>query len=135
MTIYLDERALTEINFRLIEKYSPKEDKRVRDMRALNMMVNLPMQYVFGKEMYPALHDKAAILFIKLVLKHPFANGNKRTATHASLLFLKINGLNLDIHIESLENISVYVAKNGHTDDTYDYVVSMMEKITGSDFK
>lgn len=130
MTIYLDERALTEINFRLIEKYSPKEDKLVRDMAALNMMVNLPMQYVFGKEMYPTLHDKAAILFIKLVLKHPFANGNKRTATHASLMFLRINGLKLDTNIENLENLSVYVAKNGHTDDTYDYTVSMLKKLT-----
>lgn len=130
MTIYLDERALTEINFRLIEKYSPKEDKLVRDMAALNMMVNLPMQYVFGKEMYPTLHDKAAILFIKLVLKHPFANGNKRTATHASLMFLRINGLKLDTNIENLENLSVYVAKNGHTDDTYNYTVSMLKRLT-----
>jgi death-on-curing protein len=130
MTIYLDERALTEINFRLIEKYSPKEDKLVRDMTALNMMVNLPMQYVFGKEIYPTLHDKAAILFIKLVLKHPFANGNKRTATHAALMFLKINGLPLDTHIEKLEYLAVYVAKNGHTDDTYAHTVSILKKLT-----
>lgn len=130
MTIYLDERALTEINFRLIEKYSPGEDKLVRDITALNMMVNLPMQYVFGKEMYPTLHDKAAILFIKLILKHPFANGNKRTATHAALMFLKINGLSLDVGIEGLENLSVYIAKNGHTDSTYKYIVDKLKELT-----
>ncbi|MFK4935445.1 hypothetical protein [Lactococcus garvieae] len=38
-------------------------------MAALNMIVNLPMQYVFGREMYPTLHDKAAIVFINNIHK------------------------------------------------------------------
>lgn len=119
---YLDERLLTEINFRLIDIYSPKEDKRVRDMSALNMIVNLPRQFAFGKELYPTIYDKAAIIFIKLILKHPFENANKRTATMALLMFLEINHCSTKIDKNELENLSVQVTKDSFTDELFEKV-------------
>jgi death-on-curing protein len=130
MTKYFDERTITEANFRLIDKYSPKEEKAIRDMGALNMIVNLPEQHVFGQELYPTVYEKAAILFVQLVLKHVFANGNKRTATFILVTFLKINGYVIQNNQNNLEHLSVYVAKNGNKDETISYVVDFIKKNT-----
>ena len=40
---------------------------------------------------YVTIEEKAAILMINLIKKHPFHNSNKRTALVAMLLFLQLN--------------------------------------------
>lgn len=50
-----------------------------------------PMRTYGGKDLYPALEEKAAILYYGLNKDHPFRNGNKRTATAALLVFLFMN--------------------------------------------
>lgn len=46
-----------------------------------------------GKELYPALEDKAAILLYLVVKNHSFVDGNKRIAAALFLYFLDKNGL------------------------------------------
>lgn len=50
-------------------------------------------QYVFGKELYPSIPEKAANLLYFLVKDHIFADGNKRIAALLYLAFLHKNGL------------------------------------------
>jgi death-on-curing protein len=47
-----------------------------------------PFQTAFGEETYPEAYQKAAALFHGIVNNHPFADGNKRTATFAALVLL-----------------------------------------------
>lgn len=46
-----------------------------------------------GKELYPALEDKAAMLLYLVVKNHSFVDGNKRIAAALFLYFLDKNGL------------------------------------------
>lgn len=65
----MTEEQLVSINKMVIEKYSPLENSRLVSPSALNMIVNLPEQYVFGKELYPTLMEKATVLFVQLIKK------------------------------------------------------------------
>lgn len=64
----------------------------VKDSSALDMAINQPSQSFLGEDLYPSIYDKAAILAINLAKKHPFYNGNKRTALLAMVTSLEING-------------------------------------------
>jgi len=92
---YLTEKDIITLNVYVISKYSPKEQQGVKDPNALNMLVNMPKQYVFGKELYSTLELKAASLVYNLVQKHVFFNGNKRTALISLGVFLNMNGYQL----------------------------------------
>lgn len=50
-----------------------------------------------GEEFYPSLQEKAAALMHGLIKNHPFLDGNKRIATISALMFLNINGYDLDL--------------------------------------
>lgn len=89
---YLTAEDIIKINVYVIKTFSPKEPIGVKDANALKMAVAQPKQVVFEKELYPSVIEKAAILMINITKRHPFYNGNKRTAWVAMDLFLKLNG-------------------------------------------
>jgi death-on-curing protein len=73
--------------------HSIVEGKRaVRDMGLLEAAAARPMASAFGQDAYITLAEKAAVLLHSLARNHPFADGNKRTATVAALFMLAING-------------------------------------------
>src|SRR3989338_10035720 len=65
-----------------------------------------------GKELYPTLTEKTAILFYLMVKNHPFQNGNKRIAVTTALVFLRRNGKWLKVDEQRLYNFAVWVAKS-----------------------
>lgn len=77
MTVYLTEKQIEKINALVIQRYSPNEQIQTVSPSALNMIVNLPEQFVFGKPLYPTIFDKATILFVQLIKKHVFVNAKK----------------------------------------------------------
>lgn len=92
MTVYLTEKHLIRMNILVIATYSPKEDTGIRDFGVLQMIVAQPQQVIAGVTLYPTLEEKAAILLINCIQKHPFQNGNKRTGMMAVDTFLRLNG-------------------------------------------
>lgn len=128
MTVYLDERAIIAFNRYQIERYSPAEPHRLVDSAALNMIVNLPEQYVFGRELYPTLSAKAAILFVQLIKKHVFENANKRTATMALLIFLQLNQRNLVCKNRELVDFTVKVATEQLNDHSFHEYVKWIDQ-------
>jgi death-on-curing protein len=67
--------------------------RKVRDIGLLEAAVGRPMQTVFGEDAYPTPQEKAAALLHSIARNHPFADGNKRTATVAAVFMLEVNGL------------------------------------------
>lgn len=112
MTIYLTETDIVTINAALIERYSPKEQVALLNPAALNMIVNLPEQYVFGRQLYPTLFEKSAILFIQLIKKHCFASANKRTAFYVLVKILKMNGYQLRVTKDEAVEWTVTLAQS-----------------------
>lgn len=82
----------------------------IRDEALLDSAVNTPFQTFDGKELYPTLLDKASRLCFELVNNHPFVDGNKRIGTHAMLVFLAINGVELEYSDAELIDLILAVA-------------------------
>ena len=66
----------------------------LRDASLLDSALNAPKQF-FHYEQADIVNLAAAYAF-SLSSNHPFADGNKRTAYVCMLLFLKLNGLDID---------------------------------------
>lgn len=66
--------------------------RAVRDMGLLEAAAARPEASAFGEDAYPTLGEKAAVLLHAIARNHPFADGNKRTATVAALFMLTVNG-------------------------------------------
>ncbi|MGC4949484.1 type II toxin-antitoxin system death-on-curing family toxin [Streptomyces sp. DT224] len=64
----------------------------VRDMGLLVSAIERPRTDVFGAELYPTPHEKAAALLHSVARNHALIDGNKRTAWLAMRVFLRFNG-------------------------------------------
>jgi len=65
----------------------------VRDMGLLVSAIERPRTNVFGVQLYPTLHEKAAALLHSVARNHALIDGNKRTAWLAMRVFLRFNGV------------------------------------------
>ena len=117
MTVYLTEKQIEKINALVIQRYSPNEQIQTVSPSALNMIVNLPEQFVFGKPLYPTIFDKATILFVQLIKKHVFVNANKRTAFYVLVKFLQLNGYYFSVSVEEAVEMCVTIAVEALTDE------------------
>ena len=110
----LDQERVLLIHSQMMHKYGGIEG--IRDEGLLDSAINTPFQTFGGIELYPTLFDKAARLGYGLIKNHPFLDANKRTGTGAMLVFLTINGINLNFDDDDLINLIYKVA-----DDSIDY--------------
>jgi death-on-curing protein len=85
--------------------------RKVRDMDLLEAAVGRPMQTVFGEDAYPTIPEKASALLHSIARNHPFADGNKRTATLAALFMLLVNGLRVRWDAQEALDLIVEVAE------------------------
>lgn len=82
----------------------------VRDSGLLDSALNAPFQTFGGQFLYPSLQAKAAQLCYGLVCDHPFVDGNKRIGAHAMLVFLALNGVELEYTQQELIDVILAVA-------------------------
>ena len=82
----------------------------LRDEGMLESALNAPFQTFSGEEMYPSLWQKAARLCFGLVKNHPFVDGNKRIGVHVMLVFLALNGMELQYTQTELSDIILQLA-------------------------
>jgi len=67
----------------------------IRDQNLLDSAIVRPRMSVFGKDAYPSLFLKAAVLLHSLVKNHPFVDDNKRAGFAAMHLMLLLNKYDL----------------------------------------
>lgn len=67
----------------------------VRDYNLLDSALETPFQSFGGEELYPTIQAKAARLGYGLIKNHCMIDGNKRIGTHAMLVLLALNGIEL----------------------------------------
>lgn len=82
----------------------------VRDMGRLDAALGSQTQEVFGQELYPTIHEKAAAIIRGIVQDHPFVDSNKRTAMLAGLTLIELNDLEFHARPGELEDFAVSVA-------------------------
>jgi death-on-curing protein len=69
----------------------------VRDIGLLEAAAARPRASLFGEDAYPTLALKGAALLHSFVRNHALVDGNKRIGWLACLVFLDINGVEIDI--------------------------------------
>ncbi|MBD3262801.1 type II toxin-antitoxin system death-on-curing family toxin [Candidatus Woesearchaeota archaeon] len=57
------------------------------------------------------INQKAATLLIEIIRRHPFVDGNKRTAFDAMIVFLEANNKKLDVRDSSKMNVIFWVVR------------------------
>lgn len=106
---YLSEQEIIAINYFLIDRYSPGEQKGIKDSSLLNSAIERPKQIVFGADAYIDVFEKGAALFESIAKNHCFQNANKRTAFVALLQFLSYNGFYFIMEQQAAEDFVVDV--------------------------
>jgi death-on-curing protein len=97
----------------------------IRDEKLLESALETPFQSFGGKELYPSIQAKAARLCYGLVKNHAMIDGNKRIGTHAMLVFLALNGYELEYTQKELSDTILEVAA-GHI--SYEELLSWIIK-------
>jgi death on curing protein len=69
----------------------------ITDLGLADSALARPQASFAGQEFYVEPPQKAAALLFGLARNHAFVDGNKRIALMATLLFLNLNGLDLDL--------------------------------------
>ena len=67
----------------------------VRDYNLLDSALESPFQSFGGEDLYQTVQAKGARLGYGLIKNHCMVDGNKRIGTHAMLVFLALNGIEL----------------------------------------
>ena len=82
----------------------------VRDMGLLESALAAPFATFGGEYLYPTLIQQAAQLGYGIIRNHPFADGNMRTGAHTMLVFLSVNGIELEYDQQELIDAILAVA-------------------------
>lgn len=82
----------------------------MRDDALLEAALAAPFQSYGGQFVYPTLVGQAARLGYGLTRNHPFVDGNKRIGVHAMLVFLALNGVELEYTQKELSDLFLGVA-------------------------
>lgn len=82
----------------------------LRDEGMLDSALSAPYQTFGGEDIYPSLLQKAARLCFGLVKNHPFLDGNKRIGVHIALVFLALNGVELQYSQVELSDVILRLA-------------------------
>ena len=68
----------------------------IRDEGLLESALSAPFQTFAEEELYPTVIEKAARLGYSLIKNHAFVDGNKRIGAHTMLVFLALNGIEVE---------------------------------------
>jgi death-on-curing protein len=82
----------------------------LRDEGLLDSALNVPFQGFGDVDNFPSLQQKGARLGYGLICNHAFVDGNKRIGAHIMLLFLSLNGIELEYTQEELSDLILNVA-------------------------
>lgn len=91
----------------------PLPEFNEHEIEKLEASLNSPKQGFGGKDFYPSIEEKAAILFYSLIQNHCFPNGNKRISTASLLVFLYINDYWLEAPRQELADWAIRIASSG----------------------
>ncbi len=89
----LSKKQILMLHTQLIQQTGGSEG--VRDYNLRDSALETPFQSFGGDELYPTIQAKAARLGYGLIKNHCMIDGNKRIGTHAMLVFLALNGIEL----------------------------------------
>jgi death-on-curing protein len=88
----------------------------VRDLDLLSSALAMPGASFEGKYLHKDLYEQAAAYAFHICQNHPFIDGNKRTGLATALVFLGLNGIELDDPKEELYALMMDVSGRRKTE-------------------
>jgi death-on-curing protein len=82
----------------------------VRDLGLLDSAAHRPRSSFAGQQAYPTVPAKAAALMHSVVCHHALVDGNKRLGLLATVVFLRLNGLELNLTDDEAFGLTMGVA-------------------------
>jgi death-on-curing protein len=89
----------------------------LRDRGLLESAVHAPQASFGGEWLVGDVFDMAATYLFHIAKNHAFVDGNKRTALLATLVFLGLNGFEIDRDDQRLDDAVLAVAESALTKD------------------
>ena len=107
--LFLDIDRVVRTHRSLIERYGGEEG--VRDVGLLHSAIAMPQASFGGELLHKDLFEMAAAYLYHIVQNHPFVDGNKRTGAAVAIIFLAMNGVEIEADEEGLVNLTLAVAR------------------------
>ena len=109
--IYPTARQVCEVNRRMVEEFGglfvPPDN--LLNLPALEYILDAVRFPIYNLNIHPTLKEKAAAIAHRIISRHVFQDGNKRTACHIAWEFLRSNGVRL--HLDpSVVELAVAIA-------------------------
>lgn len=82
----------------------------IRDEGLPDSALSAPFQSFGGMELYPSMIRKGARLCYGLIKNHAFFDGKKRIGIYAMLVFLELNGMEIECSEEELIALGLGIA-------------------------
>lgn len=82
----------------------------VRDLGLLESAARRPATTLWGKAAYDSIDEQAGALLESIVRSHPLVDGNKRLGWLALVVFLGLNGIDLDAPDDDAYDLVIAVA-------------------------
>jgi death-on-curing protein len=105
---FLDVPDLLRIHADQVDLYGGEHG--VRDLGLLESATAQPRATFGGEFLHGDVFDMAAAYLFHIVQNHPFIDANKRTGLMAALVFLDLNGVEIDAPKGSLYDLTMSVA-------------------------
>ncbi len=107
--LFLAIDRILRIHRSMIEHYGGAEG--VRDVGLLHSAIAMPQASYGGELLHKDLFEMAAAYLYHIVQNHPFLDGNKRTGAATAILFLAMNGIEIEADEDGLVELTLAVAR------------------------
>lgn len=105
---YLEPDEIQAINEIVVEESGGSIG--VREPGLLESIAAKPQASYGGSELYGDIYLKAAVLYEAIVNYHVFIDGNKRTGFATMARFMAINGYEMTVSDQEIEDYTVFIA-------------------------
>ena len=123
--IFLTLAEIIAIHQNQIELYGGQPG--IRDISLLSSAISMPESTFDGDYLHDNLFKMAAAYAFHICQNHPFIDGNKRVALVAALIFLDINGIEIDDPHGDLYKLMLGVASGKKNKEN---IVEIFKKLT-----
>jgi death on curing protein len=106
--VFLGLDEVIEIHTDQIKRYGGQPC--IRDMNLLKSSIAMPTAGFGGDYLHTDIYEMAAAYLFHIVRNHPFIDGNKRTGAVASVIFLMLNGIEINAEEDSFEKMVLEAA-------------------------
>ena len=107
--VFLNLSEVLHIHRDQIERYGGQPG--VRDLGLLQSAASMPSAGFGDRFLHEDLFEMAAAYLFHITRNHPFMDGNKRTGAVCALIFLELNGIEVNVSEDSLVEMVIAVAE------------------------